>query len=414
MQIAVIGGGISGLGAAYVLGRAHDVTLFEAAPRLGGHAKTVDVEADGRSHAVDTGFVVFNETTYPNFTRLLSRLGVDSDPTSMSFSVRCEESGLEYCGTTISTLFAQRRNLLRPSFYRLLADIVRFNRQGSRVARDDREAGTLGGFLETGGFSERFRRHYLVPLVAAIWSMDPRRVEDFPSSFFLRFMARHRLLQASRQLPWRVIRGGSRSYVERLVAAIRGSVRTGAPVRSVRRFPDGVEIRLPGSEPQRFDEVVLAVHSDQALRMLADPTDAEREILGAIPYQENEGALHDDVSLLPVRRRAWANWNYRVPPNGAGLPVTTYSMSGLQGLPTSTPICITLNDGGRVDPARVVSRETYAHPVYDVRAIEAQTRRDSVSGTRRTHFCGAYWGAGFHEDGLGSALDVARRFGLEL
>ena len=414
LKIAVIGSGISGLGAALVLQREHDVTLFEKSDHVGGHTLTLDVEHEGRSHAVDTGFVVFNETTYPNFVRLLELLGVASRPTSMSFSVRCESSGVEYSGTSLNTLFAQRRNLLRTDFHRLILGILKFNRTASRVAREGGVEGTLGEFLQRFAPSEPLHRRYLVPLVAAIWSMDPERVTDFPAEFFLRFASRHRLLQVQDRLRWRVVEGGSREYVRALVARLRNGVRSGAKVESIRRGSDDVSIRLASGESLQFEHVVLATHSDQALRLLADTTDDERDVLGAIEYQVNDAVLHTDEAMLPRSRRAWANWNYLLAEDSGARPVTTYDMSGLQGLATRSPILLTLNDDGRVDGARVIRRLRYSHPVYSTRAVEAQKQRQRISGVGRTHFCGAYWGYGFHEDGLKSALDVCDRFGLTM
>jgi predicted NAD/FAD-binding protein len=414
MNIAVIGGGISGLTAAYLLGNDHQVSVFEKDDHAGGHTLTLDVERDGRDYRVDTGFVVYNSVTYPNFVRLLDRLGVESQPTEMSFSVRCDTSGLEYCGTSINALFAQRRNLLNASYLGLLLDILRFNRAAAReISRGD-GTGTLGQFLSRHVPSKRLRRHYLIPMVAAIWSMDPERVEDFPAAFFLRFMTRHRLLQVRNTLQWRVIRGGSRTYVDRLVDALPNGVQLETSVRSVSRSGKTVEIQLSDGSALNFDHVVMAVHSDQALRLLADPTDAERDVLGAIEYQSNDAVVHTDVSLLPRSRRAWANWNYRVKGQGSDRPITTYNMSGLQGLDSPEPFCVTLNDTASIDPAKIIHRQSVSHPVFTTAAVEAQKQRHRISGVDRTHYCGAYWGFGFHEDGVSSGLDVCRAFGLEL
>lgn len=413
MKIAVIGAGVSGLTAAYLLRNEHQVSVFEKDEHAGGHTLTLDVEQDGRDYRVDTGFVVYNTVTYPNFLKLLGRLGVKSQPTEMSFSVRCDASGLEYCGTSINTLFAQRRNLVNASYLGLLLDILRFNRAAGREVRDGDGTGTLGHFLSRHVPSERLRRHYLIPMVAAIWSLDPARVEDFPAAFFLRFMTRHRLLQVRNTLQWRVIRGGSRTYVDRLVDSLPEGVRLGAPVGSVRRKENGVEVQLTDGSGLNFDQVVMAVHSDQALRLLADPTDAERDILGAIDYQPNDAVVHTDVSLLPSNQRAWANWNYRVRDEGADRPVTTYNMSGLQGLDSPEPICVTLNDTDSIDPAKIIHRQSVSHPVFTTAAVEAQKQKQRISGVGRTHYCGAYWGFGFHEDGVTSGLDVCRNFGLD-
>jgi len=414
MRIAVVGAGISGLAAAYVLQRGHEVVVFEQSSVPGGHALTLDVDCQGKRHAVDLGFVVYNPTTYPNFVRLLEQLGVESQPTEMSFGVRCDETGLEYCGTSLNTLFAQRRNLLRLSFYRLLFNIFRFNGSATRLEQRGELPGTVRDYLARSARSASFRQYYLAPLIAAIWSLDPGRVDDFPAGFLLRFMSRHRLLQAQNQLQWRVIRGGAREYVRKLSASLRGGVLTNTPVRSVRRLPDAVEIRRADGEPELFDHLVLATHSDQSLRLLDDPSPDEREILGAIEYQANRAVLHTDASMLPTNRRAWANWNYRLPKRRHDKPITTYNMSGLQGLDSAEPICITLNDSESIDPARIIRHLEYSHPVYTSAVIESQKKKNRISGVRRTHYCGAYWGSGFHEDGLTSALEVCRGFGQRL
>jgi predicted NAD/FAD-binding protein len=328
----------------------------------------------------------------------------------MSFGVRCEATGMEYCGTSLNTLFAQRGNLVRADFYRLILGILHFNRVASRVARKRGANGTLGTFLDRFASSELLCKHYLVPLVAAIWSMDPARVADFPADFFLRFAARHRLLQVRDQLRWRVVTGGSREYVRALVARLRNGVQTNTRIETIRRREDGVEIRLANGAGQRFDHVVIATHSDQALRLLADATDDEREILGAIEYHSNDAVLHTDTTILPRARRAWANWNYLLPEGRESRAVTTYDMSGLQGLATETPFLITLNDDGRVDGSRVIRRLRYSHPVYTPRAVEAQKKWDRISGRQRTHYCGAYWGFGFHEDGVKSGLAALEAF----
>lgn len=414
MKIAVIGAGVSGLTAAYVLQREHDVTVFEKADYVGGHTLTLDVPLGDRSYRVDTGFVVYNTETYPNFVRLLDKLGVDSQPTQMSFSVRCDASGLEYCGTSLNSLFAQRRNLLSASFLGLLVDIINFNRAAGRSFAAEDASGTIGEFLSRHVPSERLRSHYLIPMVAAIWSMDPERVDGFPAAFFVRFMARHRLLQVRDQLQWRVIRGGSQSYVDRMLEELPGIVHPRTGVRSVTRNHDGASVVLEDGTTHSFDQVVFAVHSDQALRLLADPSEDEREILGAIGYQPNDVVLHTDTALLPRNRRAWANWNYRVKSDGTGRPVTTYDMSGLQGLDSPVPICITLNDTESIDPSKIVASHWASHPVFTMEAVEAQKKKERINGSRRTHYCGAYWGFGFHEDGVASALDVCRNFGVEL
>jgi len=413
LRIAIVGSGISGLTAAHLLHADHEITLFETGDRVGGHARTVRVEVGGQEHDVETGFVVYNETTYPIFTRLLARLGVETQPTGMSFSVSCRRTGVEYCGTSLRTVFADPRNLARPAFLRMLADVVRFNRRARELVRRGAPDGTLRDVLASGRYSRRFLEHYLVPMGAAIWSCDPARILDFPASFFLRFFDNHGLLRTRRQLPWRVVRGGSRRYVEALIRPFRERVRTRTPVRSLRREGGGVTLVAEGAQ-ERFDHAVLAVHGDQALPLLADATEREREILGAIRYQRNDAVLHTDGRLLPERARARASWNYRIPRGGEERPTLTYDMTRLQRLGSAEPICVSLNSESEIDPARVLGRATFEHPVFDAAAAAAQRRHGEIGGASRVHFCGAYWGSGFHEDGARSAVAACRWFGKDL
>lgn len=412
MKIAIVGGGVSGLVAAYLLQDTHEITLFEASGKLGGHADTHTVQQQDRTYQVDTGFVVFNTKNYPNFIRLLDRLKVESQPTSMSFSVRCERTGFEYCGNTLNSFFAQRSNLLRPGHYRMLAEILRFNREALRLA-DSWPDATLGDLLIQGGFNGEFVDRYLIPMGASVWSTDPERMLAFPARFLIRFFDRHGMLRVSEQPDWRVIRGGSARYVEALTASFLSRVRLNSPVLSIRRNDDSVVVRSKEG-PQTFDHVILACHADQSLRMLTDADDREREVLEAFPYQANETVLHTDASLLPRRRRAWASWNYHIPDKAKSTVLATYDMSRLQSLGTPEPFCTTLNRTDAIDPDRVMRTMDYAHPLFTGRTEAAQRRHDEVSGRRRTHFAGAYWGHGFHEDGVNSALAVARYFGRRL
>jgi len=406
VRIAVVGSGVSGLVAARLLADAHEVTVFEAADRLGGHVHTVEVDGT----PVDTGFIVFNHATYPNFKRLIERLGVATQPSTMSFSVKCDRTGFEWNGTSLNGLFAQRRNLFRPSFLRMLRDVVRFNRAAPAVLDNGEASSTLGEYVARHGYSRFFVDFYLVPMGSAIWSMPKARLLEFPTGFFVRFFSNHGMLTVDDRPQWHVVEGGSRAYVDALVAPFRDRIRLSTPIRSVRRRATHVELE-PGG---RFDEVILACHSDQALRLLADPTDTEREVLGALPYQPNEVVLHTDASLLPRRRRAWAAWNYHVGGDDERPVAVTYNMNELQSLRTRKTYCVTLNRGDDVDSARVLGRFRYDHPVYSLAGIRAQARHGDVSGVNRTHYCGAYWGYGFHEDGVNSALAVAKRFGREL
>jgi predicted NAD/FAD-binding protein len=415
LKIAVVGTGIAGNVAAWRLHRAgHDLTVYEADDRIGGHTHTHRIELDGEVHQVDTGFIVFNDRTYPNFIALIDELGVESQPSSMSFSVRNDARGLEYNGTSLNGLFAQRRNLLSPGFLGMLAEILRFHRQAPALLQHAGAEITLGTWLDANRFGGRLVDDYLVPMGAAIWSTDPARMFDFPARFFVRFLHNHGMLTVNDRPVWRVIRGGSARYVEPLVAPWRERIRLNSPVERIRRRPDGVMVHVRGREPQRYDHVFLACHADQALRMLADPSREEREILGAIPYQRNEALLHTDTALLPRRRRAWAAWNYHRLPGAGGGVALTYDMNVLQSLRSRHTFCVTLNASAHVDPKRVLRRMEYAHPLFTPAGAAAQQRHHEISGAScthyRTHYCGAYWRYGFHEDGVISALQALTRF----
>jgi len=415
-RIAVIGSGIGGMAAAWYLSSRHEVTLIEAADRLGGHTATVDVTLNGEQHAIDTGFIVFNDWTYPHFQRLLARLGVASQPTEMSFSVHETARDFEYNGHTLTSLFAQRRNLLRPSFHRLLRDILRFNREASQALDGDQldPAMTLGAWLDANGFGDAFQHHYLLPMGAAIWSASIRDLRDFPLLFFVRFFRHHGLLSINDRPQWHTLVGGSRSYIPALTAPYAERIQLATPVRGVRRYADHVEVRTDHGS-QRFDQVVLACHADQALALLDDPSASEQAVLGAMPYADNEVVLHTDTRLLPRRRRAWASWNYRLDGRGDDARVSvTYDMNILQRLNSAHTFCVTLNDSAAIDPAKVLGRFTYAHPQFTLAGQAAQARHAEISGAeQRTHYCGAYWRNGFHEDGVWSALRVARALGCD-
>ncbi|QDU31070.1 hypothetical protein ETAA8_62230 [Anatilimnocola aggregata] len=417
MQIAVIGSGISGLLTARLLASRHQVCLYEASATIGGHTCTIDVELAGRSFAVDTGFMVFNERTYPNFCQLLDLIGIDSQPSDMSFSVRCDRSGLEYEGSSLSGLFAQRRNIFRPRFYRLLADILRFNRVAIAALQKLNDDQTLGHFVQQHHLGSDFVDQYLVPMGAAIWSTRPRDMLDFPAKFTLAFFHNHGLLQIRDRPVWRTIPGGARRYALRLAADIP-EIQLSAPIRQITRTADGVWVSAMGADPRHFDHVVLGCHSDQALRLLADATATEREILAAIPYQQNEVIVHTDTSILPRSQRAWASWNYLTPrvtdEQETGNVAVTYDLSRLQRVNSPTPILATLNTPYEIAPAKVLRRMQFQHPVFSRASAIAQSRWAEINGPRRTWFCGAYWGHGFHEDGVRSALAVAREFGVTL
>ena len=409
MKIAIIGTGIAGNVAAYKLREQHDITVFESGSYVGGHTNTVDVFEDGERHAVDTGFIVFNDRTYPNFIELLEDIGQESQASEMSFSVQVDEGGIEYCGSSINGLFAQRRNILRPPFYRMIRDILRFNELArSHIDRLD-GAQTVGDFLSANGFGHEFTDHYLVPMAAAIWSAEPVSVLDMPVEFLVRFFANHGLLQTSDRPTWRVIKGGSREYVDKLVAGHRDRIRLNSPVQAVRRVDDRVEVQTASGGREIFDYVFIACHSDQALSMLEDATADERSVLGAIEYQFNEAILHTDASLMPARQHAWAAWNYHVPRDREQHVAVTYNMNILQRLETREQYLVTLNNDRHIDPDKIIRRIAYDHPIYSREAVAAQQRQCDLNNDR-TFFCGAYWRNGFHEDGVVSALSAVEHF----
>lgn len=412
-RIAVIGAGISGLSAAWLLGQAHEVVLFEAASRLGGHANTVRVAGpDGVETAVDTGFIVYNEATYPNFVALMQHLGVATQPTEMSFGVSLDGGRLEYSGTSAAGLFAQRRNLVSPRFWSMLQDIGRFYRNASKDAQAGSAAGiSLGDYLDAGGYGAAFRDDHLLPMAAAIWSAPCAEILSYPATAFLRFHHNHGLLRLIDRPVWRTVTGGSAVYVERLRSLFSGEIRTGSPVRQVRRGPNDVVVAGDGWS-ESFDQVVFATHADQTLAMLFDPTTAEAAALGAFRYSRNRAVLHTDPRLMPRRRQAWASWNHigdGSRPNAAC--AVTYWMNRLQALPEERPLFVTLNPPDISAEDAILHKETYEHPLFDAAALNAQTQLWSLQGLRRSWFCGAYFGAGFHEDGLQAGLAVAEALG---
>jgi uncharacterized protein len=409
MKIAIIGAGVAGLVCAHMLHCDHELVVFEASEEAGGHANTVHVETETGAYDLDTGFIVFNDRNYPRFERLLDELGVPTQPSQMSFGVS-DGVDFEYNGASPNGLFASRRHLVTPSFHRMVADLARFNRDARRLLASEEDP-SLGEWLAQRRYSRVFVERLIVPQASAVWSADPAQMWSFPARFLAGFFENHGMLGFRDRPRWRTIAGGSRNYVQALIRPWREHLRLSTPVTEIYRHPSHVTVSTRGNEAERFDAVVIATHSDQALALLADPGERERELLGAIPYQRNEAVLHTDRSLLPRRRRAWASWNYHLGAGAPGRCTVTYHLNRLQALRAGREFCVTLNRTAVIDPDQIIRTMQYAHPVYTPASVAAQARHREISGRNRTHYCGAYWGSGFHEDGVSSALRVVRELG---
>ena len=410
MKIAIIGSGIAGNVAAYHLNKEHDITLFEQNSHIGGHTHTHSISDATGELNIDTGFIVLNDRTYPNFIKLLDELDVDIQKSEMSFSVKCEHSGLEYNGNNLNTLFAQRSNLFSPTFYRMISDILRFNREAAEFINNTGSDQSLGDFLHNGNYSEIFINKYIVPMGAAIWSTNPEDMFSFPARFFFKFFLNHGLLSVNDRPQWYVIKGGSNNYVKKLIKSFKDRIRTKCPVDKIIRYDDHVEIHTQRHGVERFDYVFIASHSDQALTMLQNPSAQERSTLAAIQYQKNEAVLHTDKSLLPIRENAWASWNYHIPKDIRSNVALTYNMNILQGLDSDSTYCVTLNYTDQIDEGKILKTIEYHHPVFTPESIIAQNNHRLINGTGRTYYCGAYWRNGFHEDGVVSALNALSHF----
>ena len=416
MKIAIIGSGISGLTCAYMLNRKHDITIFEKNDYIGGHTHTHEIEHNGIKWNVDSGFIVYNERTYPNFINILDRLGVERQLTRMGFSVKSEKNDLEYAGHSLNGLFAQRSNLFRPSFIRMLRSMWRFNSEARADLKGLDSETTLGEYLKSNGYPEEFIQHFIIPIGAAIWSTVPNQMMDMPAIFFIRFFENHGMLQIVDRPNWWVITGGSKRYVEKMVDGFENKIRLSSPVKNVKREDGSITVQFGANslESENFDSVIFATHSNQSLAMLDSPTKEEVEILSAIKYQKNDALLHYDDSILPKRKNAWSSWNYLLDEDQNKAVALTYNMNILQSLKSDRTFCVSLNSGNLIDESKIIKELSYDHPLFTTSSTNAQSRKHEISGKNNTYYCGAYWRNGFHEDGVMSALDVCKDFGESL
>ena len=415
MKIAIIGSGISGLTAAYLLCKNHDIAVFEANDYIGGHTHTHEIVLEKKNWRIDSGFIVYNENTYPNFIKLLKRLNVATQKTSMGFSVKAPDKNLEYSGGSLNSLFAQRRNLFRPSFYLMIKDILRFNRVSISKLKDLSETTTINEFLISNNFGKHFIENYIIPMGAAIWSTAAEKTIEMPAVFYIRFFQNHGLLQINNRPQWHVIKDGSKSYINKIIQSFESKVLLSTPVKKVKRHEHGVEVVYGNEESSDiFDKVIFANHSDQALKLLDDPSPEENMILGALPYQKNVALLHTDSEILPNKKITWSSWNYLLSVDNSKPVALTYNMNILQSLDSKTDFLVTLNGNDQVNPKKVIKTISYEHPLFTVAGVKAQKQKHLISGKNNTFYCGAYWGYGFHEDGVNSALDVCSFFGKSL
>ena len=415
MKIAIIGSGISGLTSAYLLNRNHDITVFEANDYIGGHTHTHNIKIKDKEYAVDTGFIVYNERTYPNFIKLLDTLGVERQLSTMGFSVKSASEDYEYAGESLNSLFAKRSNIFRLGFLRMLYEMYRFGKKSDSTGLGLDVSITLGTYLRRENYSNEFINYFIIPMGAAIWSTPANKVLDMPAYFFIKFFYNHGMLEIINRPKWWVIKDGSSAYIKKIIKGFESKINLSSPIRTVSRLDNGIEIETANSKkPLIFDAVVFATHSDQALGMLKDPTEKEKDILSSIPYQKNEVLLHTDSSVLPKRKLAWASWNYQLDSNPESPVVLTYNMNILQSLDCDETFCVTLNDHQSVDKSKVLKKITYHHPLFTVKGIEAQKRKLEISGVNNTYYCGAYWHNGFHEDGVASAIEVCKHFGEQI
>jgi len=408
MKIAIIGSGISGNTLAYYLNSNHQITLFESNSRVGGHSHTHEIEISNQKVNVDTGFIVFNKKTYPHFINLLHELKVPYENSAMSFSVKDSQKDFEYNGTNLNALFAQRKNLISLTFYKMIKEILRFNKNSTLMLKNNEEI-SLGEYLNREAYSDFFKKYYILPMGSAIWSSDIKTMMAFPAKFFIRFFDNHGMLNVNDRPQWLTISGGSINYVKKLIAPFEGKIKLNTHIKFIDRKNDHVEIQFY-DRAEKFDWVFFACHSDEALKLIKSPTQNEKDILQSIPYTDNEVILHFDERFMPRRKLAWAAWNYHINQDSA-LPVSlTYNMNILQNLKINVPILVTLNPQEKIDKHKIIKKLSYAHPQYSLKSIEAQSKYHLISGVNRTSYAGAYWGNGFHEDGVKSAIDAIKQF----
>jgi len=412
LKIAVIGSGISGLTSAFLLSKKHEVFLYEKNDYIGGHTHTHEIYENDKKINVDSGFIVYNENTYPNFMKLLDILKIESQHTTMGFSVKSDSNDFEYAGNSIHSIFAQKSNIFRPSFLKMIYQILRFNKISKNEYNNIDENVTLNDYLLKFSFSEKFVNHYIIPMGAAIWSTSPKKMLNMPAKFFIRFFQNHGLLKVINRPQWWVIKNGSKQYVKKIIKPFENNIVLNCKINSISRSNEKVTIKFDKSE-KIFDAVVIATHSDQALELLSDSTDAENQILGSIKYQKNSALIHTDKSILPKRKIAWSSWNYLLNESSDNLVTLTYNMNILQTLKSKKVYCVTLNNTTSIDESKIIKKIIYHHPLFDLESVKAQNQKNKICGSNNTYFCGAYWGYGFHEDGVNSALDVCKKFGIE-
>ncbi|MAP66599.1 MAG: FAD-dependent oxidoreductase [Candidatus Marinimicrobia bacterium] len=412
LKIAIIGSGISGLTSAFLLSKKHEVFLYEKNDYIGGHTHTHEIYENDKKINVDSGFIVYNENTYPNFMKLLDILKIESQHTTMGFSVKSDSNDFEYAGNSIHSIFAQKSNIFRPSFLKMIYQILRFNKISKNEYNNIDENVTLNDYLLKFSFSEKFVNHYIIPMGAAIWSTSPKKMLNMPAKFFIRFFQNHGLLKVINRPQWWVIKNGSKQYVKKIIKPFENNIVLNCKINSISRSNEKVTIKFDKSE-KIFDAVVIATHSDQALELLSDSTDAENQILGSIKYQKNSALIHTDKSILPKRKIAWSSWNYLLNESSDNLVTLTYNMNILQTLKSKKVYCVTLNNTTSIDESKIIKKIIYHHPLFDLESVKAQNQKNKICGSNNTYFCGAYWGYGFHEDGVNSALDVCKKFGIE-